>query len=524
MQTTIATLRCSNLSCQHPNLESLTHCEKCSTPLLKRYLWVDGEGVAKQWVGNLLSNRFLVKSEKVVLDTQPQLPVVVQAEHSELGLPYLKLFAHRPHIPQPYSILYLESKSQPLLLLEDAPIHRHDLPEAIGINTCIGSTLPIETAWSQAGALRQLNWLWQIAQLWEPLDTEGVASTLLQPSLIRVEGSLVRLLELSQAATGMKLGYLGRSWQHWVAAAAHPDIREGLSRLCEQLISRKIATANHLIAQLDQEIDRVGRSQSIQFTVAAQTDQGPTRSRNEDACYLTDHTAFINLPLTVVCDGMGGHAGGDIASNLAIESISQHIQSAHIQNAQPHEITSALTKSLHAANHLINESNNQSQRHGHGRMGSTAVIALANPPKMYVASVGDSRAYWITQHGCHQITMDDNMATRWVRTGVGLYRETRHQPHGASLIQALGVHDSELVHPNIYQVVIDEDCIFLLCSDGLSDYDRIEECWETELLPVLNDEMDLAVAARRLVDVANYKNGHDNVTVSLIHCRIFPRN
>jgi protein phosphatase len=484
---------------------------------------VEGEGVAKHLVEKLLCDRFLVKSEKVVLDTQPHLPVVVQSEHSELGLPYLKLFAHRPHIPQPYSILHLESKSQPLLLLEDAPIHRHDLPEATGINPCIGSTLPIEIAWSQAGALRQLNWLWQIAQLWEPLDTQDVASTLLQPSLIRVEGSLVRLLELSQAASGMKLGYLGRSWQHWIPDA-HSEIREGLSRLCEQLISRKIATADQLIARLDQEIERVGRSQSVQFTVAAQTDQGPTRSRNEDACYLTDHNAFINLPLTVVCDGMGGHAGGDIASNLAIESISQDIQSVQIQDAQPHEITSALTKSLYATNHLINESNNQSQSHGSGRMGSTAVIALANPPKMYVASVGDSRAYWITQHGCHQITMDDNMATRWVRAGLGLYRETRHQPHGTSLIQALGVHDSESLHPNIYQVVIDEDCIFLLCSDGLSDYDRIEECWETELLPVLADELDLAVAARRLIDFANHKNGHDNVTVSLIHCRIFPRN
>lgn len=523
MQTIMAILHCSNSSCQHPNPESLTHCEKCSTPLLKRYLWVEGEGVAEQFVGKLLCDRFLVKSEKAVLDTQPQLPVVVQAEHSELGLPYLKLFAHRPHIPQPYSILNLGSAPQPLLLLEDAPIHRHDLPEATGINPYIGSALPIEMAWSQAGALRQLNWLWQIAQLWEPLDTQGVASTLLQPSFIRVEGSLVRLLELSRAATGMRLGYLGRSWQHWVAAA-HPDIQEGLFRLCKQLINRKIVTADQLIAQLDQEIDRIGRSQSIQFTVTAQTDQGPTRSRNEDACYLTDHTAFINLPLTVVCDGMGGHAGGDVASNLAIESISQHIQSAHIQDAQPHEITSALTKSLHTANRLINESNNQSQRHGSGRMGSTAVIALANPPKMYIASVGDSRAYWITQHGCHQITMDDNMATRWVRAGLALYRETRYQPHGASLVQALGVYDSGSVHPNIYQVVMDEDCVFLLCSDGLSDYDRIEECWETELLPVLTGEIDLAVAARRLIDLANHKNGHDNVTVSLIHCRIFIRH
>jgi len=70
------------------------------------------------------------------------------------------------------------------------------------------------------------------------------------------------------------------------------------------------------------------------------------------------------------------------------------------------------------------------------------------------------------------------------------------------------------------QFVIDENCIFLLCSDGLSDYQRVEEYWKTELLPVLEGQVDLVVASHRLIDLANCKNGHDNVTVSLVYCRV----
>ncbi len=70
--------------------------------------------------------------------------------------------------------------------------------------------------------------------------------------------------------------------------------------------------------------------------------------------------------------------------------------------------------------------------------------------------------------------------------------------------------------------ILDEDCLFLLCSDGLSDNDRVEEHWQTELLPVLEGKVDSAKAVQRLVAIANSQNGHDNVTIGLVHCKVSP--
>jgi len=129
---------------------------------------------------------------------------------------------------------------------------------------------------------------------------------------------------------GLNLANLGQVWQSWLPGA-HAQIVPFLSTLCEQLIHKEIQATDHLVERMDQALKSVGRSQSIQFTVAAQTDQGLSRSRNEDACYCSgsDRMTFVDLPLMIVCDGMGGHAGGDVASTLAVRTITQHIQSAN---------------------------------------------------------------------------------------------------------------------------------------------------------------------------------------------------
>ena len=67
--------------------------------------------------------------------------------------------------------------------------------------------------------------------------------------------------------------------------------------------------------------------------------------------------------------------------------------------------------------------------------------------------------------------------------------------------------------------ILDEDCVFLLCSDGLSDFDRIEQYWETEILPLLNHKGDVASVTKQLLEIANNQNGHDNVTIALMHCQ-----
>jgi len=520
MQAITATLQCSNPNCQQPNPETHIYCYKCSNPLVKRYLWVDKCGISNYRSGELLHERFLIKSAKILLDTQPNCPIQIQTQDSNLAQSYLKLFSYRPHIPLPYSVLNLDNEPQEILLLADAPISSYDLSKSGITEIGLGAAVPFEMAWSLASALRQLNWLWQIAQLWEPLAKRGVASTLLQPSLLRVEGSLVRLLELRpDPMFRLNLADLGRVWQSWLPGA-HAEIIPFLSALCDQLIHQEIQATDQLVERMDQALMSVGRSQSIQFTVAAQTDQGLSRSRNEDACYCSDRRTFVDLPLMIVCDGMGGHAGGDVASTLAVRTITQHIQSAKSSLSSSNELVTTLENSIYEANDLINQLNERHQNQSYERMGTTVVAAFVYPPKMYIASVGDSPAYLITRHGCHQITTDDNAASRWIESGISFYHDTLYNREGAKLFQALGVQESKFLRPRMRQFVVDEDCIFLLCSDGLSDYQRVEECWKTELLPVLEGQVKLAVASSRLIDLANRKNGHDNVTVSLVHCRV----
>ncbi len=133
MQTqlnTTATLYCPNSDCQCPNPEFHNFCQKCRTPLLKRYLWVVGQGIENYRVGELLQDRFLLKSAKVLLDIQPSLPINAKLSISNMVEPYFKLFSHYPHIPQVYGFLHLdeEQPSQNLLLLEQAPLGQCDLP------------------------------------------------------------------------------------------------------------------------------------------------------------------------------------------------------------------------------------------------------------------------------------------------------------------------------------------------------------------------------------------------------------
>ncbi len=209
-----------------------------------------------------------------------------------------------------------------------------------------------------------------------------------------------------------------------------------------------------------------------------------------------------------------------MSSNLAIASIQQQIQQMPLGDIlDPTTISSELERAARVANDKISQRNDNEQRHGRQRMGTTLVMTLARTHEMYIAHVGDSRAYWITRTGCHQVTLDDNVASREVRLGYALYRDALQQAFSGSLVQALGMTSTSL-HPTVQRFVIDEDCVFLLCSDGLSDYERVEQCWEAEILPILDGKIDVATASQRLVEIGNTQNGHDNVTVGLVYCQV----
>ncbi len=524
-------LYCSNYSCQALNSERSKFCQKCGTPLTKRYLWAIGPGAESCRADELVAGRYLTKGGRVLLDTKPGLlPGIVTEQIPDDLLPYLRLSPYALHVPQVYDWVRLESAGGPekLTLLERSPLY---IPQSATDADAPSSEPqpfpPLTAAWAHASALRQLNWLWQIAHLWQPFATEQVVSSLLMPDLLRVEGSLVRLMELQLDASGIEptLADLGGLWQQWLPTA-HAKISAPLDALCQDMIRGQLHSSEQVIERLDEALRTVAQAAPRQVSLATRTDQGPSRQRNEDACYPPSGTAQAialtptTLPLLIVCDGIGGHQGGDVASNLAIAAVQQRLQSSDLSRLSPLALMQELEAAACAANDLISQRNDEEHRQDRQRMGTTLVMALVRGHELYLAHVGDSRAYWITPWNCHQITQDDDVASREVRMGYSFYREALQHASSGSLVQALGMSSSALLHANVQRFVLDDDSLFLLCSDGLSDNDRVEQYWDLELLPVLSGRASLESVTQRLVDLANSQNGHDNVTVGIIHIQL----
>ncbi|MBX2862346.1 MAG: protein phosphatase 2C domain-containing protein, partial [Leptolyngbyaceae cyanobacterium MAG.088] len=439
---------------------------------------------------------------------------------------YLMLAAHRLHMPQPYALLN-PGTGRETLLLDTAAIAN----ESGSLNPKLLPSL--KEAWPTASPLRQLNWLWQIARLWSDFGEQQVASSLLSNHQLRVHGSLVRLLELVIDVQSPTLRQLGTFWQNLVPTA-QPSIRDFLETLCHQLNQGDIATTQVLIHCLDQAIATTANGYHTDYGLAVMTDQGPSRKRNEDACYPTSGTVQTHTLgpqakpmerrplLLLVCDGIGGHDGGDVASQLAIATIEQQLspllkQLAHQPQHDPATVAMALEQAICTANDNISHYNDQGRRQARDRMGTTLVMALVIGVHIYIAHVGDSRAYRISINSCQQITFDDDVAAREVRLGYGFYADVVNRPGTGALIQALGMGHSTALHVIVQRLILDDDIVLLLCSDGLSDYDRIEQYWPTHILPLLKGHKHKPVAAvTSLVQLANTYNGHDNVTVGVI--------
>jgi len=523
----VTTLQCQNLTCLSPNALTNRFCEKCGTPLVKRYLWMMGDWVRTYYhVGELIDNRYLVKQPQIVLDTKPaQAPQAPDEPPSWISL-YLKLLPFHLHIPQVYG--YIPSPDERLnmdiWLLEYGTIPLDETGELI-----YPELLPtLAEVWSQASDLRQIHWLWQMAKLWHPLQRKAVVSSLLNPSLTRVNDQLLQLLELSKdEATAPNLKDLGAFWTGLIPTAA-ANIQDFLVSLTQELESGDLDRPESLIAILDYALQHYGGGQERSYEIFTCTDTGLLREHNEDACYPPTNQAITlahgQNPLAIVCDGIGGQEGGEIAAQLAIKTLSREINPSPTTNIEiyPDSYSLILEQAIRVTNDLISQRNDQESRQDRQRMGTTLVMAFAQAQEMYAAHVGDSRIYWITAHSCHQVTVDDDLASREVKLGYLLYRDAIQYPNAGVLVQALGMSSANNLHPTVQRLIIDQDCVFLLCSDGLSDYDRVEQYWDSEIVPLLRGEKNVTAVGESLLQLANQKNGHDNSTIALVYCRVVP--
>ncbi len=244
----------------------------------------------------------------------------------------------------------------------------------------------------------------------------------------------------------------------------------------------------------------------LRIEAGVATDPGCVRELNEDMVRIIRPTTPDELArrgvLAVVCDGMGGHEAGEIASRLATETIVRRFET---DDGDP---LTLLTRAVQAANRAIFEAAERNRKlQG---MGTTVTALLLRGGHAYGAHVGDSRTYLVRNGDIFAMTEDHSAVMELVRRGVISREEARHHPEKNVISRALGSHRDVQVTgwPQPFAVLPGD--AFLLCSDGL--YDLVEDA---VLLATVRDTHP-QVACDRLVTLAREAGGHDNISVAIL--------
>ncbi len=265
-----------------------------------------------------------------------------------------------------------------------------------------------------------------------------------------------------------------------------------------------------------------------QLDEAGQTHVGIQRNHNEDCFFAYTNSVKEDSPngftlnskgLYIVCDGMGGHASGEIASQLAVKTIKEFF-AQHWHQDLPDQST--LAKAVLTANQAIYDLNQANASSGLGRMGTTLVMLLIQDLRAAVVHVGDSRLYsYCKRRELQQLTLDHEVGQREINRGIEP-ATAYARPDAYQLTQALGPRHRSEVKPTINYYDITQDTLFLLCSDGLSDNSLLERYADSHIAPLLSAKKNLENGLAALIDLANEKNGHDNITAIMTRLKLRP--
>lgn len=228
------------------------------------------------------------------------------------------------------------------------------------------------------------------------------------------------------------------------------------------------------------------------------TDPGLVRKVNEDSLYIAPE-----IGLLAVADGMGGHQAGEIASGMAIHTLERELPHMLRKGASPEK---ALVDSVKLANISIYELSMQNQELK--GMGTTITACLKQISNLFVAHVGDSRAYLVRNGNISQLTQDHSLVQELLRNGGINEEQALHHPQRNVLTRALGTEKS--VQVDLYHIKISPGDLLLLCTDGLTRY-----LSQGELLSVINNAPDINTAVRFLLGKALQSGGADNITIIL---------
>ena len=238
--------------------------------------------------------------------------------------------------------------------------------------------------------------------------------------------------------------------------------------------------------------------------IVAKTDKGLVRENNQDAYAVGELPGEVAW--AVVCDGMGGAAGGNIASALAVKVISDKITSSYNEKMRESSIKNLLDSAITAAN--IEVYDMAYSRPDLKGMGTTVVAVVVRDNVAHIAHAGDSRAYIVNKDGVEQITVDHSLVQNLVDRGEITKEEAEHHPNKNVITRALGV--DKRIDVDFSEVDLQENETLILCTDGLSNCVN-----NAEIADDIKDGQYYAFADR-LVKRANKNGGNDNITVVAI--------
>ena len=230
---------------------------------------------------------------------------------------------------------------------------------------------------------------------------------------------------------------------------------------------------------------------------------GKIRQINEDA-YVIQSILQSKFVLMAVCDGMGGAKAGEVASQLAVSVLSRWMSEKLEQEIKEQDTTELLREGVEKANMAVYL--RSCENHDYEGMGTTMTAALISEDQVVIANVGDSRAYWLSGQQLSQVTEDHSLVCEMMRRGDISPEEAQHHPSRNIITRVLGVEKK--VNCDIFVQARPEEGWLLLCSDGLSAQVEVEE-----ICRILLSAEQPEKACRKLIEMANTRGGHDNVTV-----------
>ena len=476
----------------------------------------------------------------------------------ELAFPYLSLKEFLPTLPEIHETW--QEGEREIVLLKD----RSNWP-----SLCV-------TWYEEPPSTKAILYsLERIASIWENLLLNQCTQSLFLEQNLCLDPEdkfCIRQLYPDEQENKANLQDLGLFWQNLITQIKHP-IAKPIEELLEKMVEGKFKNAQELSASLENiaETEEIIDSEEIYLPLdyllpaktetdakttkpdieeteedapepateilpmqlqslveASCTDVGRARQHNEDSYGVKTHVRrqqsnrgkkIQARGLYIVCDGMGGHASGEVASAMAVETIQSYMRDGW-KNKFPDRDT--ICSAILAANQAIYSTNQSNLSSGSGRMGTTLVMVIVQDTKIAVAHVGDSRVYRVSRKwGLEQLTIDHEVGQRQIQQGVDP-ELAYSRPDAYQLTQALGPHENNFLLPDVRFVDLQEDTLILLCTDGLSDNQFIEKHWEEYLSPLISSSSDIEVGLNRFIDLANEVNGHDNITGILVRIKVRP--